>query len=400
MEFLFNTTQPEDSHSRENSTSPVSWKQADYETTEASSELSLDSFPLYQASKWIWRVSPPVTLAFGTFGNVMAIVILSRMRSGWSAMNLYLRALAVSDLCVLYTGLAVNWVHIELGFDVRATHDAVCKLRVWVLNSCAVFSPWLLVVLTLQRAASVVWPHRVNVVCTRRKSLAAIAGTLLVVSLLYSHLLYGFSLVSTEKSRFCTMGFESYESFMNDFWVEIDMFLFSLLPFSFLVLSNGVLIFTLAKSLKAARKTLTTAGSAQQVDARRKKASATSLTLVVVSMAFVLLTLPITVKNIIFSLYTSDFSSSLKPQYIALRSFFDSFAYMLVYWNYAINFYVYCLTGTKFRREFQNIGRSRRKDRQGSLVTNVLSLTTDVTAITMQGKQVNDSTTADEEDDF
>ena len=89
MEFLFNTTQPEDIHSRENSTSPVSWQQADYETTDAPSELSLDTFPLYKASKWIWRVSPPVTLAFGTFGNVMAIVILSRMRSGWSAMNLY-----------------------------------------------------------------------------------------------------------------------------------------------------------------------------------------------------------------------------------------------------------------------------------------------------------------------
>ena len=31
--------------------------------------------------------------------------------------------------------------------------------------------------------------------------------------------------------------------------------------------------------------------------------------------------------------YHFDLSSSLKPQYIALRSFFDS---LLVYWNYAI----------------------------------------------------------------
>ena len=65
---------------------------------------------------------------------------------------------------MLYTGLAVNWVDVTVGFDVRATHGVICKLRLWILNSCAAFSTWLLVVFTLHRAASVVWPHSGNVV--------------------------------------------------------------------------------------------------------------------------------------------------------------------------------------------------------------------------------------------
>ena len=41
-------------------------------------------------------------LLFGTFGNVMTVIILRRLRSGWSAMNVYLTALALSDTGVLY----------------------------------------------------------------------------------------------------------------------------------------------------------------------------------------------------------------------------------------------------------------------------------------------------------
>ena len=347
--FLLNTTHAEDVRPFNDST--LSTSQQDNETTAKTPDRSLDSLPLYQASQWIWKVSPPVTLTFGTFGNVMAIVILSRMRSDRSAMNLYLRALTASDLCVLYTGLVVIWVNKNLGFVVIAKNGVVCKLYAWIVYSCAAFSTWLLVVFTLHRAASVVWPHRINVVCTRRKTLVAVSGMLLVACLPYSHALYGFDVVSTETSRFCIMRFQSYAIFFEDVWLKVDMFLFSLLPFAILVLSNGVLIVTLARSVKAARETLTTG---QQTGSRQKKASATTVTVIAVCVAFVVLTLPLNVKHMLFSLFTSDLTSSHKLQYIAVLSFFDSLASMLVYWNYSIKFYVYFLTGTRFRSEFEN----------------------------------------------
>ena len=214
--FLLNTTHAEDARPFDDSTLPTA--QQDNETTAETPDRSLDSLPLYQASQWIWKVTPPVTVAFGTFGNLMAIIILNRLRSDRSAMNLYMRALAASDLCVLYTGLAVIWVNKTLGFDVRATHGVVCKLRFWILNSCGAFSTWLLVVFTLHRAASVVWPHRVNDLCTRQKTLAVIPGTFLVC-LLHSHVPSGLNLVSTETCRSCSMGFESYKTFIEDVWL-------------------------------------------------------------------------------------------------------------------------------------------------------------------------------------
>ena len=173
--------------------------------------------------------------------------------------------------------------------------------------------------------------------------------------------------------------------------MQVHMFIFSLLPFVFLVLSNGVLVFTLARSVKAARETLTTG---QQIDDRRVKASATTVTVIAVSVAFVVLKLPLDVKNILFSLVASDFTSSLKPQYIGVRSFFGSLSHMLFYWNYGINFYVYCLTGTRFRREFKNIMCCWGK-KCPFLGKSAMSGTTNV-SVTVQDKPKDDTTVEDE----
>ena len=291
-------------------------------------------------------------------------------------MTLYLRVLAACDLCVLYTGLLVSWVLVLWGVEVRSAHGVVCKLGVWLLNACAVSSPWLLVLVTLQRAASVIWPHRLNASCTRGRTITALVSILLLVGLLYSHLLYGFDLVSTGTVTYCSMGSRGYKAFMDGIWLRIDMWIYSLLPFTLLVISNGVLIVKLTKAVKAAGAKLTTVSS-DQVSSRRKKASATSVTLISVSTTFVVLTLPITVKNVVFSLYNSDVVSSLQPEHIALRSFVDAFCYMLVYWNYAINFYVYCLTGTKFRLEFLKLvcfWRRRRSELDSSVITGTTHL--------------------------
>ena len=67
------------------------------------------------------------------------------------------------------------------------------------------------------------------------------------------------------------------------------MLVSSLLPFSVLLLSNAALIWKVLQSLRAAKTHLTGTRS-DQVTAREKKFSSMSLTLVVVSAAFILLT--------------------------------------------------------------------------------------------------------------
>ena len=81
-------------------------------------------------------------------------------------------------------------------------------------------------------------------------------------------------------------------NFFRDFiWTWIDALIFSLLPFAILISSNSVLIWKVSDSVRKARATVAS-GQCDQLSSRTKKASSLTVTLIVVSVVFVLLTGP------------------------------------------------------------------------------------------------------------
>ncbi|KAL8572976.1 hypothetical protein ACOMHN_013952 [Nucella lapillus] len=298
---------------------------------------------------WFGRIGTSASLVFGTFGNVMIIVILRRLRSGWSAMNLYLTSLAVSDTAMLYTGTFPIWTRKMFRYDLYASHVAVCKAAIWVMNSSAALSAWLLVALTAQRAASVVAPHRVNLICTRRTSILVIALIALTCFALYAHTLFGYELMRVGGGVRCTFGSPGYQDWWVGWWVRVDMFVYSLLPCVCLVGGNAVLGWKLALAVREADSKLT-AVAPHGGQARRKKRSSTTLTIILVSTAFVVLTIPLMAYNSFF-----QDSASEDEQSRAFHYFLYEFFFVVGLSNFAWNFYLYCLTGSRFRQEFHKI---------------------------------------------
>ena len=179
----------------------------------------LEAIPVSSSSLdggWFGKIGLTLILLFGTFGNVMTVIILRRLRSGWSAMNVYLTALALSDTATLYTGALPIWTLKVLDYDIRATHVVICKLFIWVMNTAAALSAWLLVALTAQRAASVVWPHRVNVICTRHKSVV----TIIVLSLVANCL--ALTRYGDGTAERCTFRSLAYRDLFVSVWVKVN----------------------------------------------------------------------------------------------------------------------------------------------------------------------------------
>ena len=324
---------------------------------------------------WLGQIGTTLILLFGTFGNVMTVIILRRLRSGWSAMNVYLTALALSDTAMLYSVALPMWSRKVLDYDIYASHVIVCKLGIWMMVTTATLSAWLLVALTAQRAASVVWPHRVNVICTRHKSVVIIVVLTGMCSLHNSHALHGFKIMklyngTTER---CTFGSMAYQDFWVKVWVRVNMFVYSIIPSAGLIVSNAVLGWKLTVSVKEAREKFAT-GNVNQKDNRQKKASSVTVTIIIVSVAFVLITVPLTTYNTFFFGYASR-----NIDYFLYDSFF-----VFGLFNFAWNFYLYCLTGSKFRREFIKIAFG---------CCNALSSTVR-SAYTTDGSQVSSTGTA------
>ena len=167
-------------------------------TTEAgvntSEAVSLDTFIHYRAAIWLIHYITPTIIILGTFGNVMTIVIMRRTATGDSVTNVFFTALAVSDLISLYGTAFPFWTLYAFDFNFATFSRASCKLHAWISTGSGTVGAWILVLLTIHRATAVVMPHRVNVLCTRRKAWLAVGVITVFLAAIYSHYIYGFEL--------------------------------------------------------------------------------------------------------------------------------------------------------------------------------------------------------------
>ena len=130
------------------------------------------------------------------------------------------------------------------------------------------------------------------------------------------------------------------------------MCLTTLLPF-FILLTCDIII---SKSLIQAASASTLAPNAessnttsvQKNNSRLETAKRTTIMILAVSVAFLILTLP---KKIVVTWFNSTSENMTAEQYAEGYLMIHACT-LLVTTNSAINFYLYCLTGNRFRQEF------------------------------------------------
>ena len=280
----------------------------------------------------------------------MTIVIHRRRRLTSSLSNFFI-VLAVADLMLLYTNCFDAWLRYVFGFRISDQHDVLCKLLVFMIYVSGVLSAWTLVAMTVQRAVCVLWPHRANVLCTVRKSKFIVVSISLFIAAIHTHLLYGLHVKITNDIKRCEL-LDKYTLFFDNIWSWIDIIIFSFLPWLCLAVSNSVLVWKLNVSVREAEVSLG-AGQTDRIKDRKQKAASVTVTLVAVSTAFLVLTLPLSVIQILS--YGFGIAGSSGAGRLRVYHYVSQTSFVLWYVNSCINFYLYCLTGSKFRREAKQI---------------------------------------------
>ena len=110
-----------------------------------------------------------------------------------------------------------------------------------------------------------------------------------------------------------------------------------------------VLIRKVGQSLREARDSLAE-GRSDPFASRDKKLSSMTLTLIVTSVAFLLLTSPIVVYTIWYGTLAYEALNDVRMR--ATIHLASNAGLLLWYTNLGINFYLYCLTGARYRAEF------------------------------------------------
>ena len=147
----------------------------------------------YRAGLLIWKSVPPFLIAFGTVGNCLSVIVLTRRSIRKSTTALFLTCLTVADLLVLYTGILRQWLINLLEFDIRHVSEIMCKFHTWIVYSSLDFSVWMLIALTLKRIIAV-WSqmqYSSRTICNRRNATVLIILVLAFLLELNSHIIYG-----------------------------------------------------------------------------------------------------------------------------------------------------------------------------------------------------------------
>ncbi|XP_033759856.1 G-protein coupled receptor 4-like [Pecten maximus] len=344
-------------------------------------DTTFHHFPEFKTALMIWTYFPPFLIIVGTVANFCSIVVLLRKPMRTSNTMFYLLVLSVGDIFVLYTGLLRYWLKFGFDKDIRLISNASCKFHGFLVYVSLDFTAWILVAVTADRCFAICHPFKAKIVCTRKVAkviVCVILGTLIAIN---GHLFWSLAILDLADEIQCT----AVTDFGNTIWPWMDFSVFSAMPFSIMITSNIIIVRQLCRSsrrLEAHRMSdragcnsersdiatikpdtyssttrirLTSNSSSQTgsgrntIRQRMGKISNVTIMLLSVNCLFLLLTAPIVIYLIGYMKWYVDASDHARAKMNLLWCFCN----MMQYLNNSIHFFIYCLTGPKFRRELK-----------------------------------------------
>ncbi|XP_046582520.1 FMRFamide receptor-like [Haliotis rubra] len=319
--------------------------------------------PQEASAKLMWQILSPILLIFGTAGNILSMIVLTRQAMRKSSMSIYLTCLAVADLLALYSGLLRQWIIYTFNTDIRELHPLICKVVTWMLYFSLDLSAWILVSVTVERAVSVWLPHKVKVICTKKVLAVNILVLVIILMSVNGHFLFGRGLIVYEGVVYqCANQSRDYARFLDYIFPWVDLCFFCLAPLAFHLVGNALII----TRLLAGMRTITRLNMAttEQATERRRQVSSMTTMLLSLNLVYLVCTLPIS----IYLIYTTYWEKDTSPEAKAQRQLMFACANLLMYLNNSMNFVTYTISGKRFRSELISLFK-RKMLRSGSLFT-------------------------------
>ncbi|XP_063243833.1 probable G-protein coupled receptor 139 [Bacillus rossius redtenbacheri] len=299
---------------------------------------------------WIQRVLVPVVVGVGVLGNAVSMVVLTNRRMR-SSTNVYLTALAASDLLYLVLVLVLSFEHYP-GAS-RPEYYAYWQFRryaMWLVDAASSTSIWLTVSFTLERYVAVCHPMRGRTLCTESRARRVILAV------------YAFCFLSTASTALewttCALlrdarpvayhrdvtPLYNNTAYRNAFsWFTCVSFM--VLPLALLGVFNSILIRVVHQSRRQ-RRAMTT--QVDPTDSTQTQENKITVTLIAVVLLFLFCQMPTVLWLLYSTFHEVARGSDEEHVLLGLGNIFN----FLNAVNAACNFILYCAFSDKYRRTF------------------------------------------------
>ncbi|XP_069671369.1 probable G-protein coupled receptor 139 isoform X2 [Periplaneta americana] len=320
----------------------------------AGSEFALESSAQFRdlSRFWIQRIFVPIVVGVGLLGNIVTIVVLTRRRMR-SSTNVYLTALAVSDLLYLVFVFSLSFQHYpHIHNPGYLWYWQYYGFGTWFTDATSYTSIWLTVSFTVERYIAVCHPMRGRLICTesRARKVILLVYIFCFLTTVTTPLEYkahveldsrdNTTIIST---RFTTTKMLHNETYQNVFyWYTTITFVF--VPLILLGIFNSFLIHAVRKSQQQ-RCRMT---QVEQCDSVQTQENKITITLIAVVILFMVCQIPAAI-TLIYKLFHQPPADSVGDN--VLRGLGNIFNFLVTI-NAACNFMLYCALSDKYRRTF------------------------------------------------
>lgn len=225
--------------------------------------------------------------------------------------------------------------------------DAACKVHNFTEHVCYLMSSWIVLCMTMERFIAVNYPFKKEFFCKPRNAVTIILVVFAFIS--YSQI---FRLIVIEKSK-TDLSCVSAEKYRH-IYVAMHVYMYQLvLQFFFPALLILICNLSVLSKIRRMRQMVAKQGDTHSRHAYAKR-SKTTFMLLAISFTFVLALFPSVFVSLLMHIlvYTNAaLAQTLIYQLFNVKDLLELISEV----NYAINFYIYVLSGAQFRYELRNV---------------------------------------------
>ena len=295
-------------------------------------------------------VSLPIAI-FGILGNILAFVVLCRQKKRLTT-NILLQILAITDTLILISSILLRSLRYVNWSPYNAIYDYVFISLYPSVYFFRLADTWITVLMTIDRYIAVCHPLRAQSLCTLRRTYVIMAAILLATLTFSMPRFFEFHLTKRSLNK---MGYVHTElilsrSYTIIYRISLFFVVMYLVPMVLLIVLNVRLLSTLRRANRNRDSLVSNGGShrGKGSTAWNTTKSERSITLIVIAVVIVciLCNLLAITAHVIWAIQ----NCFQHLRYLEMhRRFLANISNVMVTFNCAINFVIYCVFSRKFR---------------------------------------------------
>ena len=334
--------------------------------------VEAENLIVFKAAKLINKYWFPILVPIGLIGNTLSFLVMIKPNNRKMSTCIYMAAISINDNVMMLLAFR-NWLATEL--KVYKRHPIECKVASYLALLLLQNSTFQILLMTVDKYIAIKWPHRAATYSTPRR------GKIIVTTVFCCVVIYNVPnyFVSKLIGVLC-FGYRG-GGLITKVYSWFSFVLNGIIPFGLLIYMN----FTIVKTIRQSRKKFSnndtgteakhiqtvSAGLEMRQSAMKNAENQLTIMLLLVTTLFLILLLPTNVRFIYLTFLKPD-----TPSKYALSTILMQLTYKLYTTNSGINFFLYCISGQKFRNDLKEIlffGRNsqllKRRSRHSLTVT-------------------------------